>query len=124
MADIRMRVDLPEECRVLYAQCVSDEGYVDVNEFIKKLPEIEFSQIDLEPRISGILAKAGENSFKIAVNRNEATEKQRFTAAHELGHYFLHRDLLKSGGEIKDRYILKAEGVSTIAMANRLRIPT
>lgn len=31
----------------------------------------------------------------IAVNTNEGPQRRRFTAAHELGHFLLHRDLLK-----------------------------
>ncbi|WP_420863582.1 ImmA/IrrE family metallo-endopeptidase [Algirhabdus cladophorae] len=30
----------------------------------------------------------------ITVNSNESSQRRRFTAAHELGHYLLHRDLL------------------------------
>jgi len=112
MTAIKIRVDLPEEHEVLYTSCLNDVGYVDVNRFIEKLPDMEFLKVDFDSRISGVLAKVSENKFSIAVNQNESEEKQRFTAAHELGHYFLHRDLLKSGGEIQDRYILKAEGVS------------
>ncbi len=112
MAVVKIRVDLPEEHQVLYTSCLSKKGYVDVNRFIEKLPEVVLSKLDLDPRISGVLAKEDENRYKIFVNINESEEKQRFTAAHELGHYFLHRDLLHSGGRIEDRYILKAEGIS------------
>ncbi|MCY3995133.1 MAG: ImmA/IrrE family metallo-endopeptidase [Rhodobacter sp.] len=112
MEKIKIRVDLPEENRVLYASCVDKEGFVDVNRFIEELPYVEFGKEFMDPRISGILSKLGENEFLITVNQREPEEKQRFTAAHELGHYFLHRNLLKSGGKIEDRYILKAEGVS------------
>jgi Zn-dependent peptidase ImmA (M78 family) len=31
----------------------------------------------------------------IAVNINEGPQRKRFTAAHELGHFMMHRDLLK-----------------------------
>ncbi len=112
MATVKIRVNLPEEHRVLYTSCMSEKGYVDVNRFIEELPDVVLSKLDLDPRISGVLAKEGENRYQIIVNINEPDEKQRFTAAHELGHYFLHRDLLDSGGRIEDRYILKAEGVS------------
>ena len=36
MEKIKIRVDLPEENRVLYASCVDKEGFVDVNRFIEE----------------------------------------------------------------------------------------
>ena len=112
MTEIAFRVDLPVEHRGLYASCVSDEGFVDVNEFIEKLPDVKFEKMDLGSDISGVLEKTGKNTFRIIVNKKESEERQRFTAAHELGHYFLHRDFLKHGGKIEDRYILKAKNIS------------
>ncbi len=110
---IKIRADIPEEYSVLYSSCINDEGFVDVEQFIEKLADVEFSRSEVvEKRISGILARTSEKKFHILVNANESKERQRFTAAHELGHYFLHSDLLQAGGKIKDRYILKADGVS------------
>jgi Zn-dependent peptidase ImmA (M78 family) len=34
--------------------------------------------------------------FEIIVNKNNAETRRRFTIAHELGHYFLHQDMLKN----------------------------
>lgn len=36
-------------------------------------------------------------SFVIRVNRNDTARRQRFTVAHELGHFFLHRDAIGNG---------------------------
>ena len=41
--------------------------------------------------IAGILLVKGQDK-KIVVNKNDVPERQRFTVAHELGHYFLHFD--------------------------------
>lgn len=38
-----------------------------------------------------------DDKFKVLVNSSESPQRKRFTAAHELAHYLLHRDLLKSG---------------------------
>ena len=46
--------------------------------------------------ISGMLEKLGE-SFLITLNETDSFTRQRFTLAHELGHYMLHRDLDGSG---------------------------
>lgn len=109
---IKMRADVPEEHAILYSSCMNEDGFVDVERFIDGLDGVDFKRVEIAKGISGILVKNSEESFSILVNASEPWERQRFTVAHELGHYFLHRDLLHVGGEIKDRYILKAEGVS------------
>lgn len=46
---------------------------------------------DLEDEVSGILVIKGER-IVIAVNAEHHPHRQRFTIAHELGHYLLHRE--------------------------------
>lgn len=45
---------------------------------------------------SGSITRNGD-VFSIAVNALESKTRQRFTAAHELAHYLLHRNLLGDG---------------------------
>lgn len=45
--------------------------------------------------VSGQIAREGDH-YVIRINRNEARERQRFTIAHELAHYLLHRQLIDS----------------------------
>ncbi len=56
---------------------------------------------NLPVNISGILTKHqshnGGNKYKITVNGNDPLVRQRFTIAHELGHYVFHRDFIKTG---------------------------
>lgn len=49
--------------------------------------------------MSGEIAYDG-NHYVISINASEAPSRQRFTAAHELAHYFLHRDLLRQNGKL------------------------
>lgn len=51
---------------------------------------------NLPHNISGMIQR-DDNGYKIVVNSNHATVRQRFTIAHELGHYIYHRDLLGKG---------------------------
>ncbi|MBE5806404.1 MAG: ImmA/IrrE family metallo-endopeptidase [Clostridiales bacterium] len=37
-----------------------------------------------------------DNNFSILLNKNEPEERKRFTLAHELGHFFLDNNILKS----------------------------
>jgi Zn-dependent peptidase ImmA (M78 family) len=72
---------------------------VNVNEICEEL-NIEIVQYDftkLEEQfkhpISGALVLNAENNSKqIFVNKNDSSQRKRFTIAHELGHYILHQD--------------------------------
>lgn len=59
--------------------------------------DIKVYEGDLNKKISGAIRyKKEENEFEILVNKNDIKTRQRFTIAHELGHYFLHQDFLKN----------------------------
>lgn len=45
---------------------------------------------------SGSISRDGDR-FTISVNSHESQNRQHFTAAHELAHYLLHRDLMGDG---------------------------
>jgi Zn-dependent peptidase ImmA (M78 family) len=46
--------------------------------------------------VSGvILYEEAENKFSILINATKHSNRQNFTLGHELGHYFLHQDILK-----------------------------
>ncbi len=58
---------------------------------------IDVYEAELDNKISGAIRYNAENDkFEILVNKNNAEVRQRFTIAHELGHYFLHESILKS----------------------------
>lgn len=43
-------------------------------------------------KFSGVLLRKDDGTSYIAVNDKESPARQRFTIAHELGHYFLHKN--------------------------------
>ena len=51
----------------------------------------------LSPHISGRIERENEN-YVIRVNRYEVKVRQRFTVAHEIAHYLLHRDIIDRDG--------------------------
>jgi len=55
-----------------------------------------------DPKLSGMIAKRGENS-SLLVNDNDTPYRKRFTIAHELGHGLLH--LQSNDGEFVDNEI-------------------
>lgn len=72
----------------------------------------------LPPGISGEIRpmEGDPDRFIIRVNRHEKKERQRFTLAHEIAHYLLHRGLISSGltddimyrSKLSDRYEVEA----------------
>lgn len=63
---------------------------------------------DLPDNISGAIKMRADGNYRIVVNSNHHPNRQRFTAAHELGHYIYHRDLLGQG--VGDTRAYRAEG--------------
>jgi hypothetical protein len=70
--------------------------------------------------VSGEIRPAGSpGEFTIKVNRHDGARRQRFTIAHELAHYLLHRDQIGSG--IEDDALYRSSLSDTReAEANRL----
>lgn len=56
---------------------------------------LEFRTLDDD--VSGWIESVDGSHYKIVVNSRHALTRQRFTAAHELGHFIYHRDLLGEG---------------------------
>lgn len=72
-------------------------------------------EMDLSPNISGKIFRdpvnGGSSGFSIAVNSHEIPVRKRFTIAHEIAHYILHRQYLERGDLIDDA--MYRSGLST-----------
>lgn len=78
---------------------VISEARKEVPVDVESLPEklgIQYRKAYLSHEISGML-EGRENTFLITVAANDPHTRQRFTLAHELGHYMLHRKLIGDG---------------------------
>lgn len=64
----------------------------------------------LPDNISGAIKMGSDGNYRIVINANHHLNRQRFTAAHELGHYIYHRDLLGQG--VGDTRAYRAEGTA------------
>lgn len=58
--------------------------------------------VHFDPLPSGIAGKlerdpGTSSGFRVVVNVSDPPRRQRFTLAHELAHYLLHRDLIREG---------------------------
>lgn len=61
----------------------------------------------MDDNISGYIERQ-DGTYRIVVNANHAPTRRRFTAAHELGHYVYHRELLGDG--VGDNRAYRTEG--------------
>lgn len=61
---------------------------------------VDFRALPISSGESGWIERDGDR-FSVVVNSMEAKQRQRFTAAHELAHYLLHRDLMDGGRRLK-----------------------
>ena len=86
---------------------------VDVGAAARKLG-VDIYSAKLPPKVSGVLMRAPEyrsaSGFIIMVEEAEPAVRQRFTAAHELGHFVLHRDSV--GDRNEDNSLLRSDGMS------------
>lgn len=67
---------------------------IPVDEIAKSL-KISLMYADLDDEVSGLLIKKANKCY-IAINENHHPNRQRFSIAHELGHYKLHMSRDKS----------------------------
>lgn len=71
---------------------------VKVGELANELG-LKVTRAPMPPKISGLIQPCADApaGFEIRVNKYEMPERQRFTVAHEIAHYLLHRDDIGSG---------------------------
>jgi len=65
---------------------------------------------NLDSEISGQIERLDDGKFKISVNKNDHYYRQRFTMAHELGHFLIHAHLLSDGVDDNRAYRSTPEG--------------
>lgn len=69
----------------------------------------------LDAAISGQIEKVADQKYRVSVNVSDNYMRQRFTMAHELGHFLLHQDLMGSG--LKDDRAYRSTDVGTYSNA-------
>ena len=62
----------------------------------------------LADNVSGWIERRSNGEYGVVVNSEHPLVRQRFTAAHELGHYIYHRELLGAG--VGDSRAYRQEG--------------
>ena len=97
-----------------YAKIVERHISYPDNVCLKKLAQelgTDIYSTDLPEGVSGILLKDEKYStpseFICLISNRLSKEKQRFVAAHELGHFVLHQEVI--GNRHEDNFLLKAD---------------
>jgi hypothetical protein len=97
---------------------------VDVLSIAKDLGLNVWSMSSLPSNISGKIFRdslnGGDSGFSIAVNASNSRLRQRFTVAHEIAHFILHRSRLDSGDLIDDVMYRSDMSSKEETAANRL----
>ncbi len=85
MPDFRKAQQRAKQVRTKHA---ATEVPINVQD-LARLEGVQVERVDFGDEVSGVLVKDGERAI-IGVNGRHAPTRQRFTIAHELGHYLLH----------------------------------
>lgn len=65
---------------------------VDIHAIFEELG-VDYREVAIRTGESGWIERKGDR-FEVVVNANDPAPRRRFTAAHELAHYLIHRDLM------------------------------
>ena len=97
-----------------------DDYPVKLGQIAKDL-EVSIKVSSLNTGVSGQITRENDH-YLIRVNRHEARERQRFTIAHELAHFLLHKQVIDSSPDgIKDNVLYRSGAPERIEYeANRL----
>lgn len=83
---------------------------VDIEGIVRDVGVGLDKKASLDPEISGQLERVNGSEFKISVNRGHHYFRRRFTIAHELAHFLLHRDLIGAGVDDSKAYRSTPDG--------------
>lgn len=64
----------------------------------------------LPDHVSGAIRRDGDDNWQIVVNANHALVRQRFTVAHEIGHFIYHRQKLEVCDGTSDTLAFRIDG--------------
>ena len=70
---------------------------VDVFGIISEIDNVDYRFVTLPNEMAGFIQLTDKGLWIIGINIDHSKERQRFTAAHELGHYIYHRYVLGEG---------------------------
>lgn len=73
-----------------------------------------------DPNTSGSIRRLRDGSYLISVNKDHSDNRKRFTLAHEISHFLLHRDIIDQRGLVDDAMYRSGASRNEEFQANRL----
>ncbi|MBO0333598.1 ImmA/IrrE family metallo-endopeptidase [Sneathiella sp. CAU 1612] len=110
---------------------IADRDLSIVGKYINEIPVrlgamakelgIQVKVSSLPSNYSGLIRKIN-TGYEIKINRYESRERQRFTLAHEIAHFLLHREIIDNTNDgIKDTVLYRSDQPQIIEFeANKL----
>lgn len=119
MSNSREWNTLPSETQEIIRK-FQNESKVQLGAIAKELG-LDVKLSTLPAFISGEIRHTPDDRFAIKINRHEAKVRQRFTLAHEIAHFLLHKEQIVSKEGIEDNVMYRSSLSNTLeAQANRL----
>lgn len=73
-----------------------------------------------DPKTSGSIKKMRDGTYRISVNGSHSDNRKRFTIAHELAHFLLHKDIIDRKGLVDDAMYRSGASREEEYQANRM----
>lgn len=112
-----MKDPFQEAVRARLETVSSSDGHLTVPVDPEKIAEqldLEVVLTPLESKVGGFVLKKNGEAVKIYVNSNDSWERRKFTLAHEIGHYWLHRNDDGEFGYVEYRDELSTRGTDPV----------
>lgn len=112
-----MKDPFQEAVRARLETVSSSDGHLTVPVDPEKIAEqldLEVMLTPLESKVGGFILKKNGKAVRIYVNANDPLERRKFTLAHEIGHYWLHRDDDGEFGYVEYRDELSTRGTDPV----------
>lgn len=112
-----MKDPFQEAVRARLETVSSSDGHLTVPVDPEKIAEqldLEVMLTPLESKVGGFILKKNGEAVRIYVNANDPLERRKFTLAHEIGHYWLHRDDDGEFGYVEYRDELSTRGTDPV----------
>jgi len=83
---------------------IAGDPPVNIEAIIRQLGLTVVKNADLHQDISGQIMRLPDGRYEISSSSGEHYFRQRFSLAHELGHYVLHKNLIGAGVDDNKKY--------------------
>lgn len=80
----------------------------DIFSYVKTIDDIKIFNEDFKDDISGIIERF-THYYQITLNKYHSELRRRFTLAHELAHFYLHKEYLNQHKKIEDNILFRKQ---------------